>query len=134
MGDEVIALFLKYGSNDYIGENVTQLEHMTQCALLAKKDGATDNLIVAALLHDIGHLLVFDSNTPTMPGLGVAGHEDIGAKFLESLGFNSTVCTLVRNHVAAKRYLISTNSTYYDHLSNASKQTLEYQGGVITPH
>lgn len=131
--DEVFNLYLKYGNKNYIGEEVSQLEHAQQAAVLAEKDNYCKEFIIGAFLHDIGHLLEFDNpHLKTMGNLGVMNHEKIGAEYLRVRGFPKLTCTIVENHVKTKRYLISKNLDYYKNLSNASKQTFEYQGGKLT--
>lgn len=114
---------------DYIGEKVTQLQHALQAAELASQTD-DDELILAALLHDVGHLCFPDA--PKMADVGVAGHEGLGADFLTSLGFSQRVAELVEGHVAAKRYLVTTRPSYSEKLSEASQTTLQHQGGPMT--
>ena len=80
--------------------------------------------MLAALLHDIGHLCS-PSKVPRMGGFGVANHEDIGADHLWSLGFGPQVTNLVRGHVEAKRYLVATSEEYTDRFSDASRANAE---------
>lgn len=126
--DGIIELYSKYGSADYIGELVNQTEHMTQAAALARKSGYRDAVIVAALLHDIGHLL---PNVEQSPGLGTKDHETVAAEFLRSRGFSSEIVQLVSQHVNAKRYLVSIHPQYHTSLSGASQATLKLQGGQM---
>jgi predicted HD phosphohydrolase len=131
--DEVFDLYLKYGNKNYIGENISQLEHGYQAAILAEKENCSKEFIVGAFLHDIGHLLEFDNpHIQTMNNLGVMNHEKVGADYLRSKGFSELSCSIVENHVKTKRYLISKNTDYYNKLSDASKQTFEFQGGKLT--
>jgi phosphonate degradation associated HDIG domain protein len=130
--DEVFDLYEKFGQADYIGEPVSQIEHMCQAAHLAEKEGFDDEVILAAFFHDIGHLFALDQNLENMGGYGVMRHEKLGADYLRKMGFTEKVAKLVENHVQAKRYLTFRNSEYLDKLSVASKKTLEYQGGVMT--
>ena len=125
---EIFDLFSHYGDNDYIGESVTQELHMRQCAMLLKEITSDPELIVAGLLHDIGHLL---QSTESMGNLGIMNHETLGKEYLLSRGFTKKVSELVGNHVNSKRYLVSKNKYYYYSLSSASQQTLEYQGGPM---
>ena len=60
-------------------------------------------------------------------------HEKLGADYLRSKGFAEDIASLVQNHVQAKRYLTYHFPSYYEQLSEASKKTLEFQGGVMTP-
>lgn len=121
-------------SQNYIGEKISQFEHAIQCADLAIQAKADDEVIVAALLHDIGHLVSdrIAKNAPQMDGYGIAEHENIGADFLLAGGFSQRVANLVKNHVRAKRYLVATNPTYKDQLSTASIETLRHQGGPMS--
>ncbi|MBL7858597.1 MAG: HD domain-containing protein [Cyclobacteriaceae bacterium] len=130
---EIFDLYEKFGHEDYIGEPVSQLEHMSQSAQLALAEGYDDEVVLAAFFHDIGHICVNTNDTNTMGGYGVKRHEQIGADFLRQKGFPERMARLVENHVQAKRYLTFKNPTYYQNLSEASKRTLEYQGGVMKP-
>ncbi len=132
---EIISLYEKFGNEDYIGEPVSQIEHMCQCAQLAEANGADPETILAAFFHDIGHLCEFafpDANLKHMDNLGIIDHEKIGAAFLLEKGFSTKIAKLVQSHVQAKRYLTFKFSDYFDKLSEASKVTLEHQGGRMT--
>lgn len=128
----IISLYEKYGSADYIGEPVSQIEHMCQSAQLAESEGYSEDVILAAFFHDIGHLCEHLMPVAYMGGFGVLDHEKLGADFLRMKGFSERVCKLVASHVAAKRYLTFKFPDYYNQLSEASKRTLEFQGGVMT--
>lgn len=131
--DHIRRLFERYGSADYIGEPVSQTQHFLQCAALAQRHDPEDQeMTIAALLHDIGHLLGLERKSETMGQWGTAAHEDVGADWLAEQGFSPRVCCLVRNHIDAKRYLCWRDPGYYAGLSEASKQTLRYQGGPMT--
>jgi putative nucleotidyltransferase with HDIG domain len=126
-------IYEKYGAYDYIGERMTQTQHAEQCAALANKHGCDIRVIIAALLHDIGHLIGIEQGLEEMIGLGIIKHEKVGANYLRSLGMDEMVCILIENHVNVKRYLITKNPDYYNKLSNASKQTFDkYQGGKMS--
>jgi 2-amino-1-hydroxyethylphosphonate dioxygenase (glycine-forming) len=127
--DEIFELYEKHGSNEYAGEKISQLEHMVQAAQLAKQAGYDDEIVLAAFLHDIGHICAANYITADMNGFGVMNHEKIGANFLRKRGFSERIARLVENHVSAKRYLTSKYPEYYEGLSEASKKTLEFQGG-----
>ena len=133
IANDIIELYKKYGSNEYAGEKVTQLEHMVQAAELARQGGYDDEMILAAFLHDIGHICAAAYTDNTMGKFGIINHEKIGAQFLRKRGFAERVIRLVENHVSAKRYLTFKHPEYFDGLSEASKKTLEYQGGRINP-
>jgi phosphonate degradation associated HDIG domain protein len=130
--NEVFNLYLKHGDEDYIGEPVSQLEHMSQAAMLAEEEGYDDEVILAAFFHDIGHLCVASDETGSMDGYGNVDHETLGADYLREKGFSERLANLVESHVVAKRYLTYKHPEYYDQLSPASKATLEFQGGVMT--
>ncbi len=128
----VVSILQTASVQGYIGEPVSQLEHALQAAYFASQDSPNHpSLIVAALLHDIGHLVV-DAKTEFMAELGVLHHEETGALFLKNLGFNDEVSNLVKLHVAAKRYLVSKFDVYKERLSEASRKTLDYQGGFMS--
>jgi phosphonate degradation associated HDIG domain protein len=129
--NQVLEILRASAGSDYIGEPVSQLEHALQAAHFARKAGAGDAAVLAALLHDVGHLCA-PAEAPRMEGLGVQRHEHIGAELLRQLGFSNEVQELVRGHVEAKRYLVWKNSRYYERLSEASKGTLRLQGGPMT--
>lgn len=130
--DDVFALYAEHGSADYIGEPVSQIEHMSQAAELAMEQGWDDEVVVAAFFHDIGHLCVHRTTDNDLHGLGTVSHEKVGADYLREKGFPERVALLVENHVQAKRYLTARFPEYYNKLSAASKKTLEYQGGKMT--
>jgi phosphonate degradation associated HDIG domain protein len=131
--DEVFALYEKHGDEDYIGEPVSQLEHMSQAAQLAKEEGYDDEVILAAFFHDLGHLCAADGTAESMDGFGNVDHEKLGAQYLLSKGFSNRVAALVESHVVAKRYLTFKYPDYYQQLSPASRATLEFQGGMMSP-
>jgi len=127
---EVKELFDSAQAEEYLGEDITLVEHMIQCAELARKSKAPAWLIVAALLHDIGHILVPDAATAQDSGVDMH-HDDVGAEWI-SKRFPNNVVQTVRLHVDAKKYLVSTDSQYFDRLSEASKITLAIQGGMFS--
>ncbi len=133
--EEVIAdlqeMFATRGGSMYGGESVTQLEHGLQAAHLAECEGAAAELIVAALLHDIGHLL--HDLPQDAPDDGVDDlHERLGAKWL-AVRFPDSVVEPIRLHVAAKRYLCAVDPNYRASLSGPSELSLQLQGGSMTP-
>src|SRR6188768_2926165 len=130
--DEIFTLYEKFGGEDYIGEPVSQIEHMSQSAQLAIREGFDDEVVLAAFFHDIGHICVMKNQSNNMGGYGVKSHEKIGADFLREKGFPEKVATLVESHVQAKRYLTFKFPEYFNSLSEASKMTLGFQGGVMT--
>lgn len=129
---EVFALYEQFGDADYIGEPVSQLEHMSQAAQLAIQEGFDDEVILAAFFHDIGHLCDAKNATNDMGGYGIRQHEKVGADYLREKGFPERVALLVENHVQAKRYLTYKYPSYFEALSEASKATLQFQGGPMS--
>ncbi|XP_060568074.1 2-amino-1-hydroxyethylphosphonate dioxygenase (glycine-forming)-like [Ruditapes philippinarum] len=134
--NEIFRLYEDAGQSQYLGENVTKTQHSIQCAMCAEKDGAVREEIVAAFLHDVGHLLGIDENLPEMvtdgENVGTKDHDVVGGKYLIDKGFPKLVCDIVAGHVQAKRYLVYKYKDYYEKLSDASKKTLVHQGGPMT--
>ncbi|CAI8924180.1 2-amino-1-hydroxyethylphosphonate dioxygenase (glycine-forming) [Pseudomonas chlororaphis] len=127
---EVFGLYERFGDSDYIGEPVSQLEHMSQAAQRAMAEGFDDEVVLAAFFHDIGHICTQDAEN--MGGFGVVSHERLGADYLRRAGFSERLTRLVEYHVQAKRYLTFKEPGYYQRLSQASRRTLDYQGGVMS--
>ncbi len=128
---EIQKLYAQFGKEEY-GESISQLEHMVQSAQLAEAEGYDEEIILAAFLHDIGHLYGQHSKAQKMGTLGTQSHEKIGADYLREKGFSEKIAQLVEGHVAAKRYLCFQNPAYLQNLSPASLQTLQEQGGPMT--
>ena len=125
---EIFDLYRQYGNHEY-GEQVTMSMHMVQAALQAEKEGCNDELIVAAFLHDIGH---FFEQEERMGTLGTMKHDELGGTYLMQLGFPEKMAKLIASHVQAKRYLVAVDEAYYETLSDASRETLAYQGGPMS--
>jgi phosphonate degradation associated HDIG domain protein len=123
----IAAAFAGEGAQDYLGEPVTQAAHMLQAAALAQRDGASDALIAAALLHDVGH---FMNAVGGHDADADRKHQDSGASWLAQW-FGPEVTEPVRLHVAAKRYLCATEPEYAAVLSPASVASLNVQGGPM---
>lgn len=128
---DIEQLFQSSVAEEYLGEDITLVEHMIQCGELALGAGAPDWLVVAALLHDIGHMLVTDAYEAQEAGVDLH-HDEVGADWIAAR-FPESVVEPVRLHVDAKRYLVSTEPSYIEKLSEASKQTFEIQGAVMNP-
>jgi phosphonate degradation associated HDIG domain protein len=126
---DIERLFAERGGEQYAGEPVTQLEHALQCALFAQDEGADDELVTAALLHDLGHLLHDLGPTPTLQGIDDV-HQYRALPFLRGL-FGDAVINPVKLHVDAKRYLCATRTGYFAALSEDSKRSLGLQGGIF---
>lgn len=129
--DEIVSLFEHQGETSYFGESVSQAEHALQAAYLAEQEGAPDALVVAALLHDVGHLLHGQGEGVAERGVD-ARHEVVGEEWL-ARRFGPEVTEPVRLHVAAKRYLCAVEPDYAEELSPASARSLALQGGPMTP-
>ena len=128
--EEIFAAFARRGDSAYFGEPVSQQEHALQAASQAEQERAPDTLVVAALLHDIGHLL--HQLPEDIADRGIDGqHEKIGEAWL-ARHFGPEVTEPVRLHVAAKRYLCAADAAYRAQLSPASRQSLALQGGPFS--
>ncbi|HEX3088925.1 MAG TPA: hypothetical protein VHQ23_09735 [Ilumatobacteraceae bacterium] len=125
--------FVSAGGMAYLGEDVTMMQHQLQAAALAA--GSSDEFVVAALFHDIGHMVGLDeAGTDAAAAMADdrdAHHDAGGARFLERW-FGPDVTEPVRLHVAAKRFLVSTEPGYAANLSSASVHTLRLQGGPMS--
>ncbi len=129
--DDLFALYASPAALRMYDEDVTELEHALQSAALATADGAPGNLVAAALLHDVGHL-VSDDNVTLDDDLTVDfHHERVGAKYL-ARWFGPEVTAPVALHVAAKRYLCAVEAGYLDGLSASSDRSLRLQGGPMS--
>jgi phosphonate degradation associated HDIG domain protein len=126
---EILALYAARGAAAYFGERVSMTEHALQAADFARAEATPETLVLAALLHDVGHLL-----EPVPDALedwtSDARHEELGARWL-ARHFDASVCEPVRLHVPAKRYLCATDAGYFARLSAASVRTLTLQGGPM---
>ncbi|KAG0323495.1 hypothetical protein BG000_002620 [Podila horticola] len=145
--DSIFAVLEEGSKKEYLGEDISQLEHSLQTAQQARNAHAGDETEIAALLHDIGQFcdrqaamdimaeasdLQDKTESTSTVKVGVKGHEYIGGQYLRKLGFSEKVAQLVEAHVVAKRYLTATDKAYYDGLSSASKASLKYQGGPFS--
>jgi phosphonate degradation associated HDIG domain protein len=128
--DEILEVFAKRGSGAYFGEDVSMTEHALQAAYFAQSAAAPPSLVVAALLHDVGHLVV-DVPDDIADWTEDAHHEEIGGAWL-ARRFPPEVSEPVRLHVPAKRYLCATDARYFSKLSAASVATLKLQGGPMS--
>ena len=127
---DIERLFAEHGHIEYSGEGVTQLEHALQSAQLAEQAGASAELVTAALLHDLGHLLNLQGETPTARGIDDQ-HQYFAIPFIRPL-FPPAVIEPIRLHVDAKRALCALDPAYYGNLSEDSKRSLELQGGIFS--
>ena len=127
---DIATLFRQHGTAQYSGEPVTQLEHALQTAQLAESAGADDELITAALLHDLGHLLNDLGKSPTLRGVDDT-HQYSALPFLRGVFSNRVLCA-IQWHVDAKRYLCAVQPDYQAGLSVDSQRSLELQGGIFS--
>ena len=130
VADEIFEIFARRGTSAYFGESVSMTDHALQTAYRARAAAAPPALIVAALLHDIGHLVV-DVPDDLADWIEDTRHEEIGSGWLAER-FPTEVYEPVRLHVPAKRFLCATNARYFSRLSAASIATLKLQGGPMT--
>lgn len=126
---QIFELFATKGHDAYVGEPVSQLEHALQSAYHAERLGGNDALIVAALLHDIGHLVHKLPEDAADHGIDTR-HEHLGKAWLARY-FGPDVTQPIALHVPAKRYLCATDTEYLGQLSPASVQSLALQGGAF---
>ena len=125
VADEVLGLFAAHGGNTY-AEQVSMEQHALQAAALARVSGASDALVLAALLHDVGHFLAQPDSE-----FGVTDHGTTGGAWLAER-FEPAVSEPVRLHVAAKRFRCFVDPAYEEQLSSASVGTLRLQGGAMS--
>ena len=123
--DELMALLAATEAND-CGERINMLDHTLQSAAVARQRGASDDLVLAALLHDVGHVLGAAGDW------GLPGHAEVGARSLQAL-LAPSVVEPIRLHVDAKRYRVAVDNAYHDRLSLASQMSLQEQGGPFSP-
>tara|TARA_B110001450_G_scaffold113525_1_gene107310 strand:- start:1164 stop:1745 length:582 start_codon:yes stop_codon:yes gene_type:complete len=132
-GDTIVdfigSIFDRRGGEEYLGEPVNMGQHMLQGATIAEQQGQPEEIIIGALLHDIGHF-TSEFGTFTIEDTEDRHHEDAGAKVLERF-FPKVITDCVRYHVAAKRYLCATKPEYFESLSEASIHSLHLQGGPL---
>ena len=132
-GDTIVdfigSIFDRRGGEEYLGEPVNMGQHMLQGATIAEQQGQPEEIIIGALLHDIGHF-TSEFGTFTIEDTEDRHHEDAGAKVLERF-FPKVITDCVRYHVSAKRYLCATKPEYFESLSEASIHSLHLQGGPL---
>ena len=127
---DIEKLFVQRGHEQYTGEPVTQLQHALQSGFLGEQAGASDELVTAAFLHDLGHMLHDLGETPSIHGVDDV-HQYRVLPFLRGL-FPDSVINAIQRHVDAKRYLCATRPEYHDSLSDDSKRSLNLHGGIFS--
>lgn len=128
--EEIELLYSRWGTHNY-DERLSQSEHAVQCAQFAIENGADNELVVAALLHDVGHILTLEQKVGSVNLDTNDSHEATGAAYLAP-NFSSHVTAPIALHVEAKRYLCTVESDYFASLSAGSVRSLELQGGLMT--
>jgi predicted HD phosphohydrolase len=98
--DELTDLIDGLAGLPYGGEAVDQRRHALQCAGQAVAAGADDELVLAAVLHDIGRAEPVRAEFPGLP------HEQAGEAFARAR-VGERVGWLIGQHVPAKRYLVA---------------------------
>jgi predicted HD phosphohydrolase len=131
--DVILGLYSRLGTALFFGAPVSQTEHALQTAWLAEQAGAAGSLIAAALVHDIGRLLMdHAADSPDATASADPGHAETGALWLSAL-FPESVAGPVRLHVAAKRFLCTTEPDYQSLFGSGRRRSLGRQGGLMTP-
>jgi predicted HD phosphohydrolase len=128
---KIFSLYSEFGKGKY-REGVSHLSHMIQTAQLAMGEGFDEEVIIAAFLHDIGHLYAQSVSPEEIESWGDFKYEVVGAQFLKDNGFSEPVLALVEGHVKARRYLSLRDEAYYAKLSPVDKDDLTRQGGKMT--
>jgi phosphonate degradation associated HDIG domain protein len=127
----ILDILRSQGHERYGGEAVSQLEHALQCATLAQEQQANPEMVVACLLHDLGHLIHPLGEDAAIHGID-SHHEYRAIPWLQKL-FPAAVTEPIRLHVQAKRYLCAVSPDYLSGLSIASQLSLTLQGGIFSP-
>jgi predicted HD phosphohydrolase len=129
--DEILDLYARWGARHY-DEDLSQTSHALQTAARARAEGAGDELVVAALLHDVGHLLAMDqAGRGDVEPEQDTGHEATGARYLARV-FPPAVTAPIALHVQAKRYRCGVDPTEVERLSAGSRASLVRQGGPLS--
>ena len=136
-------LYINYGNTNYT-DDITHLEHALQCAYRAQAEYPNDReLILGSFLHDVGHLVslkdlhennkykVIEYENKPVTGLGLVNHDEVGALFLNKMGFSDRISNFSKYHVITMRYLITKDPSYLDRLSATSKETFLLYGGTM---
>jgi len=128
--DELLDIYDGRATGRYGLSAVNQLQHALQAATMAEANGEPAALIIAALLHDVGHMVHDLGHDPASDGIDDR-HEELGAVWLAER-FGPAVVEPVRLHVPAKRYLCAVEPDYFARLSPDSVRSLTLQGGPMT--
>lgn len=124
-------IYLRAGEKAYGLYGINQLEHALQSAMRAENDGLSSSMIMACLLHDVGHMIHDLGEAPAERGID-DHHEARGAGWVARY-FSRAVSEPIRLHVAAKRYLCTVEESYVANLARDSQISLQLQGGLMSP-
>jgi phosphonate degradation associated HDIG domain protein len=128
---EIIDIYSRRANGRYGLSSVSQLQHALLAAAMAEAEGEPPNLIVAALLHDVGHMIHHLGEDAASQGVDDV-HEERAAAWLAA-HFGPEVTEPIRLHVPAKRYLCATEPDYFSKLAEDSVRSLALQGGPMSP-
>jgi [1-hydroxy-2-(trimethylamino)ethyl]phosphonate dioxygenase len=129
--ERILDIYMHRATRRYGLSDVNQLQHALQSASLAEARSEPPGLVVAALLHDIGHMIHDLGEDPARHGIDDT-HEKRAAEWLKAY-FGPEVTEPIRLHVPAKRYLCAVDPYYLSKLSEDSARSLVLQGGPMTP-
>ena len=128
--DDLTAIYDGRATGQYGLTLINQRAHAVQSAFHARDQGLAPSVVVAALLHDIGHMVHELGDHPAVRGVDDR-HEVIGADWLKRY-FGPAVTEPIRMHVAAKRYLCAVQPDYFGRLTRDSIESLALQGGPMS--
>ena len=120
----IFTLFDHRGDEKYASEQVNQLEHALQTASLAQESQSSPSLVVAALLHDVGHIMSQEA-LPEDDQMDLHDEHELRAFDFLLAHFGSDVAEPAKLHVAAKRYLCTTDPSYFETLSPTSQKSYD---------
>nr|WP_129153997.1 HD domain-containing protein [Achromobacter aloeverae] len=127
--DQIANLFHLTGNLPYGDTAVTQAEHARQTAALALAENAAPSLVTAALLHDLGHLIIQHPDAVRIEGADYK-HQYFVLPFLRDL-FGPDVLEPIRLHVEAHRYLCFVEPDYLGPSNSAARRALDLAGGIF---
>jgi phosphonate degradation associated HDIG domain protein len=129
--EKIKCIFEERGSDQYGTEAVTQLQHALQSGQLAEESGAPESMVIAALIHDIGHIFTASNLAESSEDNLDDQHELIANAWIKE-HFGPEVADPIRLHVIAKRYLCTKYPSYETQLSPTSYKSYLDQGGPMS--
>lgn len=129
--NKIRAIYSKDGWQNYGIEPVTQLQHGLQAASMALEETDDSQLVTAALLHDIGHMMS-EEDLPKYTENNLDDDHEKKAYHWLLENFGPRVADPVLLHVEAKRYLCTQDDSYIANLSPTSLKSFHDQGGKMT--